>query len=178
MTRAIWNGRCVALAGAALLGMLGGCGHDAEPAAQKPAATPTEMPTVTVSQAELATWGQRVRVHGTLLPDETATLGSKVPGRISAVLVDVGDIVRKDQPVARLDEVQLELEVRHTQALLAQACAAIGLQVDESTTQVIPENSPLVKQEQAVLEQTKIALDRAQSLRRQNVTTQEDLDQR
>lgn len=160
------------------LALLAGCGHEAAPAAPQVDAVPAVPPVVAVSQAEMQTWGQRVRVHGTLLPDETATLGSKVPGRIAEVLVDVGDVVRKDQPVARLDEVQLELEVRHTQALLAQACAAIGLQMDESTTTVIPENSPIVKQEQAVLEQTKLALDRAHALRRQNVTTQEDLDQR
>ena len=162
-----------------VLAFLVGCGHPE--AAQTPTretAAPAEPPVVSVSQVAVQKWGQRVRVHGTLLPDETATLGSKVPGRIAKMLVDVGDVIRKGEPVARLDEVQLQLEVRHTEALLAQATAAVGLQMDDPTSQLVPENSPVVKQERAVVEQTKLALDRAQSLRGRNVTTQEELDQR
>jgi RND family efflux transporter MFP subunit len=94
------------------------------------------------------------------------------------MLVDVGDLVRKGQPIARLDELQLQLEVKHTEALLAQACAAIGLDPHDAGQVVSPEQSPVVKQERALLEQATLDLERARTLRRQGVTTQEDLDQR
>lgn len=153
-----------------------GCKHEASPpVAANPAAA--EVQKVTAVTAELETWGQTVRVHGTLLPDETAVLGAKIPGRIAEVMVDVGEVLTKGQPVARLDEAQLELEVRHAETLLAQACAAVGLAPGESSTKLVPENSPVVRQEKAVVEQTKLKLDRTRSLRTQTVATQEELDQ-
>lgn len=138
----------------------------------------TEIPTVTVTPAQLHTWGKSVNVHGTLLPDEEAVLGCKVAGRVAEMLVDVGDLVRKGQPIARLDEVQLRLEVKHTEALLAQACAAVGLDPTKPTSTMVPENSPVVRQERALLDQAQLNLERTQALRRQGVTTQEELDQR
>jgi membrane fusion protein, multidrug efflux system len=165
------------LVGLLLLGLLIGC-------AQSPSAEtsrnrqPGDVPVVSVSVAELRTWERTVQVHGTLLPDEFAVLGAKVPGRIAELLVDVGSVVRKGQALARLDHVQLELEVRHAEALLAQACAALGLSPEDSTSKILPENSPVVRQERALLDQAKLALVRANALRKQSVATQEDLDER
>jgi RND family efflux transporter MFP subunit len=136
------------------------------------------IPTVSVTPAQMQTWGQSVSVHGTLLPDESAVLGCKVAGRVAEMMVDVGDLVRKGQPIARLDEVQLQLEVKHTEALLAQACAAVGLDPAQPTSSLVPENSPVVRQERALLDQARLNLERTQSLRRQGVTTQEEIDQR
>ena len=137
-----------------------------------------EIPTVTVTPARLQTWGQSVGVHGTLLPDESAVLGCKVAGRVAEMMVDVGDLVRKGQPIARLDEAQLQLEVKHTEALLAQACAAVGLDPAKPTSTMVPENSPVVRQERALLDQARLNLERTQALKRQGVTTQEEIDQR
>jgi RND family efflux transporter MFP subunit len=162
-----------------LLGALTAAGCSDSPQAHEALKPPTvEIPTVAVTPARLQTWGQSVGVHGTLLPDESAVLGCKVAGRVAEMLVDVGDLVRKGQPIARLDEVQLQLEVKHTEALLAQACAAVGLDPAKPTSSMVPENSPVVRQERAVLDQAKLNLERAQALRRQGVTTQEELDQR
>jgi len=137
-----------------------------------------EIPTVAVTPARLQTWGQSVAVHGTLLPDESAVLGCKVAGRVAEMQVDVGDLVRKGQPIARLDEAQLQLEVKHTEALLAQACAAVGLDPAKPTSTMVPENSPVVRQERALLDQARLNLERTQALSRQGVTTQEEIDQR
>jgi RND family efflux transporter MFP subunit len=43
---------------------------------------------------------------------------------------------------------------------------------------LVPENSPVVRQERALLDQAKLDLERSKSLRRQGATTQEEIDQR
>lgn len=163
----------------ALLCVLTIAGCSKAPVAQDaPKPQAEEIPTVAVTPARMQTWGQSVTVHGTLLPDESAVLGCKVAGRVAEMLVDVGDLVRKGQPIARLDEAQLQLEVKHAEALLAQACAAVGLDPAKPTSSMVPENSPVVRQERALLDQARLNLERAQSLRKQGVTTQEEIDQR
>jgi RND family efflux transporter MFP subunit len=136
-----------------------------------------EVPVVEVTCAELKTWPKTLRVHGSLAPDESAVLGAKVAGRMSRVLVDIGDVVQQGQAIAQLDELQLQLEVRHAETLLSQACAAIGITSEDATEDLVPENSPLVRQERAVLEQARLALDRAKKLAQESAATQEQLDE-
>src|SRR5262245_27496554 len=92
-----------------LMGVLTGCTHSPSTETSRNMQA-GELFVVSVSAAELQAWERTVHVHGTLLPDEFAVLGAKVPGRIAEVLVDVGSVVRKGQPLARLDHVQLELD--------------------------------------------------------------------
>lgn len=123
-------------------------------------------------------WPTIIRVHGSFIPEEAAVLGAKVPGRVAAVLVDVGDVVEQGATLARLDPVQLELEVKRAEAQLAQACAAIGLEPHESTSDIVPENSPVVRQEKALLDQAEIAFQRAKRLRASGAATEEELTDR
>lgn len=55
---------------------------------------------------------------GTLAPRKTAQLGSQVPGRVEAVMVDVGDEVKVEQELVKLDPkfFQIELDLRHARA--------------------------------------------------------------
>jgi len=138
---------------------------------------PADVPIVEVTCAELKTWPQTLRVHGSLAPDESAVLGAKVAGRMAKVLVDIGDVVKEGQPIAQLDQLQLQLEVKHAETLLAQACAAIGVTSEDSTEDLVPENSPLVRQEKAVLDQAQLALERAKKLAKESAATQEQLDE-
>jgi multidrug resistance efflux pump len=58
-------------------------------------------------------------VSGVIEADEIR-LGSRVGGRVSEVLVDEGDLVRKGQPLVRLDEFDLRERLAEAQAQLAQ----------------------------------------------------------
>lgn len=133
---------------------------------------------VAVTTARRASWPTTIHVHGSLIPEEVAVLGAKVPGRVASVLVDVGDVVTEKQLLANLDQAQLELEVEHAEAMLAQACAAIGLEPDESTDDLVPDNSPVVRQEKALLEQAEIAFQRTTRLRASGAATEEELTDR
>lgn len=58
------------------------------------------------------------RVVGTVMPVQSSTVGSAVDGRVLEFLINVGDAVRKDQPLARLRTGTLEIELRAAQAEL------------------------------------------------------------
>ncbi len=157
---------------------LGGCAKDSEteaapiPTAEASADAIPEVTTIPVSRH---VWPTKIRVHGSLIPDEAALLGAKVPGRVAEVLVDAGDVVEAGQPLMRLDTAQLVLEVKHAESLLAQACAAIGMEPHESTDDIVPDNSPVVRQEKALLDQAQVTLDRTRRLRQSGAATEEEL---
>lgn len=57
---------------------------------------------------------------------ERAPLASKLSGYIGEVLVEIGDRVKADQPLLRLDMPELRDEVRQKEALLAQSKAEVS----------------------------------------------------
>src|SRR5688572_5538067 len=59
---------------------------------------------VTVAPAVVAPVQRSVEVTGTLFGDEEATVSAKVPGRIVAILRDVGDRTASGQPLAQIDK--------------------------------------------------------------------------
>ncbi|ACA17190.1 efflux transporter, RND family, MFP subunit [Methylobacterium sp. 4-46] len=63
---------------------------------------------------------------GTIRPRIESDLGFRVQGKIETRLVNVGDVVRAGQPLARLDEVDLRLQTEQAQAELAAATASLA----------------------------------------------------
>lgn len=63
---------------------------------------------------------------GTVRAAERASLGFPLAGKVAAIEVEVGDLVRRDQVLARLDPVPLELRLRQAQADLDKARAALS----------------------------------------------------
>ena len=61
-----------------------------------------------------------VNAAGSIQPRETRNLSFTSAGIIAEVLVKVGDTVRRETPLARLDSRELELRVRQSEASLAQ----------------------------------------------------------
>jgi multidrug efflux pump subunit AcrA (membrane-fusion protein) len=70
---------------------------------------------------------QLVVVTGTLAAEQEITLGLKVAGRISDLMVDLGSTVRQGDVVARLDTTDFTLRVRQSEAALQQARVRLGL---------------------------------------------------
>ena len=90
-----------------------------EPAA--PAAPPASL-TVSVALPQQQDLPQRITAAGSIAAWEEMSLGVELSGqRVAEVLVEVGDVVRKGQPLLRLDTRSLEMELRQAQAALAQA---------------------------------------------------------
>lgn len=90
--------------------------------ASRPRAVPAHVYNVTEE-----TTRRRVQAVGSLYPLEESTLSAEVDGRVSEVLADVGDAVRKGQPLILLDERELRFEVERQRGLVRQVLAQLGL---------------------------------------------------
>lgn len=116
-----------------------------------------------VSARELVT-DQRVTATGTLAADEQVVLGTKVAGRIAELLVDLGSRVSRDETVARLDPTDARLRVDQAIAALQQARVRLGLPASGMDDHVVPEETSLVRQALAVLEEARLTRDRMERL--------------
>lgn len=131
---------------------------------------------VKVAQATTEALARTVPVTGTLAADEEAQLGLKVAGRLASVDVDLGDRVRRGQPIARLIPTDYELRLAQAQNLLDQARASLGVPPGRQSTVVAPEETAVVKQAAATLNQARLTRDRMVNLFEQQLIPQQDLD--
>ncbi|PYQ17593.1 MAG: hypothetical protein DMF80_00015 [Acidobacteria bacterium] len=70
---------------------------------------------------------QVVESVGSLFPYEEVTVSSEVEGKVARVLTDVGDRVRRGQPLVEVAPVELELALQQERAALEQVRAHLGL---------------------------------------------------
>jgi RND family efflux transporter MFP subunit len=93
------------------------------------AQTPDEKPaslTVSVTQPELRNWPNTLSASGALAPWQEAIISAETGGlRITDILVDVGDTVRKGQLLATLSQESLQAEKIKQQATVNQAKASL-----------------------------------------------------
>jgi RND family efflux transporter MFP subunit len=83
---------------------------------------------------------------------------------VSEILVDLGSVVRRGQPLARLDPTDFRLRVEQAQAALQQARARLGLAPDGMDDHVDPEQTALVRQARARLDEARLSRDRMAAL--------------
>jgi len=145
-----------------------GC-HEAEVAQPKP--KKVEPRVVSVVEAHTERWPQTVRVQGTFLADERSVIGSKQAGRIEHITVDLGSVVRRGEPIVVLDRRELQLQIDQAEAQLKQACAAVGMTPSDSEAELDRQASPPVQLEQALVEEARSGLKRAEQLRQGSVIT-------
>ncbi|ADH86817.1 efflux RND transporter periplasmic adaptor subunit [Desulfurivibrio alkaliphilus] len=120
---------------------------------------PGGEPAVAVEVAPVQ-WGEIVerRVFtGTLQPVSRFDVAARVGGRLLKLYVDLGDTVRRGQVVARLDGDEYRLEVAKAKAELEVAKAGLA-------------------EAESVLATSRREYERAQSLRRQGVASEAELD--
>jgi RND family efflux transporter MFP subunit len=148
----------------------------APPAARKdatPAAAPRE---VKVVEATRETVARTVVATGTLAAEDRVVLGFKVAGRVSELTVDLGSRVRRDQPVARLDATDFRLRVAQAEAALQQVRARLGLQAGAQDDRVDPEETAVVRQARALLDEARLTRDRMEKLWDQQFIARAQLD--
>lgn len=88
----------------------------------RPAAT--VMPTAPAGSGGTRLSDGTVIASGRVLPEHVVDLGFEVDGMVSEVMVQIGDTVTAGQPLATLDQRNLQLNVDEARAQLAEAKAA------------------------------------------------------
>lgn len=159
-----------------LLTLLAGCGGGkSAPVSREETALPEyEAETFAVVERD---WPLIVRCQGSLYPDEIATLGIKVDGRVVEVHVDVGDIVEAGQPLLTVYQDDFKLRVEQAEAQLAQARSAVGLVPEDPVEKLDPVNAPPVREQRALWDESIANLNRAQDLLRQGALVRAEFDQ-
>jgi RND family efflux transporter MFP subunit len=159
-------------------GLLAGCGHHEPPAAAN-GDSAAELPVIktAVFHVQQTTWPTIVKTQGSLVADEVTVVGAKVAGRVSDVLVDIGDVVEADAPLATIDHQDYQLQVVLAEAQLSQARAALGLAPGDPVEQLDPLKAPPVREAKAVLDEIRTRVDRLRQLRQKNAVTQDELEQ-
>ena len=92
------------------------------------AAAPAGQPslTVNVTQLQPATFQDRVRANGNIGAWQEASIGTEADGlRLVEVLVNVGDRVRRGQPLARFAAETVDAQLAHSRAAVAEADEAL-----------------------------------------------------
>jgi len=113
---------------------------------------------------------------GTLAAEDQVVLGVKVAGRLGELTVDLGSRVKKGQTVARIDPGDYRLRVEQAQAALQQARARLGLSPDGTNDRVDPEQTALVRQARAVLDEARLTRERSERLAQQELIARSQLD--
>ena len=163
---------------AVLFGVAGNlaCQRDLARAARGDASPTPEVRRVKTAPVTRTQVEHIVTALGTLAPLEQATLRVKVPGRLQSIPIDLGTTVRPGQLVAQIEPDDYRLRVQQAAAALAQARARLGLPAEGSSDRVDPEQTGLVRQARAVLEQAQVERDRFQALLDQGIISRSQFD--
>lgn len=141
---------------AATAAALSACSEAPEPRqGATAAATPRSVQVATV---EVRPLGRTISASGTLRPREEAAVGAELAGyRVQSVLADVGDWVRRGQPLVRLDPTLLQAQIAQQRAAVEQALAAQRRAADQARRVAGLEGSGVIADELIVQRSTEAA---------------------
>jgi RND family efflux transporter MFP subunit len=145
-------------------------------ARNNPGAEAKEPRQVKVARASEIAMEQMVTVTGTLAAYDQATVSAKVPGRVKSIAVDLGSVVRQGQVIAQIEQQDYQLRLQQAEAALAQARARVGLSPEGKDDRIDPEKTGTVRQAQALLDDARLKLERAQNLVQRGVLAKAQLD--
>jgi RND family efflux transporter MFP subunit len=169
-----------ALSALALVSMLvlSGCQDGptvgAEESKAKPAGPPPRE--VRVTPAAERTIARTVTATGTLAADDQVVLGTKVAGRLAEITVDLGTRVKRGQMIGKLDQSDFKLRVDQAEAALQQARVRIGLSPTGQDERVDAEQTAIVRQARAMLDDARLTRDRSVKLAQQELIARAQLD--
>jgi len=146
----------------------------AEEQKSKPAGPPPRE--VKVTPAAERTVARTVSATGTLAADDQVVLGTKVAGRLAETTVDLGTRVKKGQLVGRLDQSDFKLRVEQAEASLQQARVRLGLSPTGTDEKVDPEQTAVVRQARAMMDDARLTRDRSIKLAQQELIARAQLD--
>jgi len=171
-----WMSRGLTVIALGLLLLTGpACNKDtsASVAQSKPVTAPRSVRIVAATQETVP---RTVVASGTLAAEDQVVLGVKIAGRLAELSVDLGSRVRKGQVVARIDPGDYRLRVEQAQAALQQARARLGLRPDSTDDRVDPEQTAVVRQARAVLDEARLTRERSDKLLEQQLIARAQVD--
>lgn len=166
----------LALVSAGLAAACGG-GNTAGAAANSGGAVATPPRTVQVVEAQQARLERTIDVTGTLAAEDQVTVSFKVTGRLDSLAVDLGSEVQRGDVLGRLTPTDFQLRVNQADAALQQARARLGLPAAGADDTVVLEETAVVRQARAVLDQAKLTRDRAEAFLKDGIGSQASFDE-
>lgn len=151
------------------------CGRT-RPTTAGAAGQPGKPVAVRVARVAVEDIERRVEVVGTLQAFEEVTVSSDVEGRITEVLSDLGDRVRRGQKLAVIHPEEQQYVVDQQQAQLRQALDRLGLKNENDRVMDINE-VPEVRKAAADLFEAEQRYKRVRELVAQQIASPQDLDQ-
>jgi RND family efflux transporter MFP subunit len=136
----------------------------------------TEARPVKISPASERSMERTITVTGTLAAYDQATVSAKVPGRLASISVDLGTVLRQGQIIAQIEKQDYQLRLQQAEAALSQARARVGLPPEGKDDRIVTEETGTVRQAQALLDDAKVKLERAEALVKRGVLAKAQLD--
>ena len=130
---------------------------------------------VEVQTARLENVPEVITATGELLAEESATISAKVAGRVQALRVDLGSVVREGEVLAELEKEDYALQVRQSEALVEQMRARLGI-ASAAHDDVVPEQTATVRQTAANLSDARLLFDNTSKLFKEGVVSKLDYD--
>jgi len=161
-----------------LILLLSGCQGQGSVGAEEQKSKPASPPPreVKATPAAERTVARTVSATGTLAADDQVVLGTKVAGRLAEITVDLGTRVKKGQVIGRLDQSDFKFRVEQSEAALQQARVRLGLSPTGSDERVDPEQTAIVRQARAMLDDARLTRDRSIRLAQQELIARAQLD--
>ena len=161
-----------------LILLLSGCQGQGSVGAEEQKSKPASPPPreVKATPAAERTVARTVSATGTLAADDQVVLGTKVAGRLAEITVDLGTRVKKGQVIGRLDQSDFKFRVEQSEASLQQARVRLGLSPTGSDERVDPEQTAIVRQARAMLDDARLTRDRSIRLAQQELIARAQLD--
>jgi RND family efflux transporter MFP subunit len=141
---------------------------DSVSAAAPKKAEPAGVKTVRAEERRI---DKAILVTGSLMPDETVTVVSEVPGKIASITVDFGQSIRKGAVIAEMDKTEYQLQLARSKAALSQALARVGLDANQAGQ--TPTSTPAMRQARAQMEDARFKYESAQKLVKSGDISQE-----
>jgi RND family efflux transporter MFP subunit len=116
-----------------------------------------------------------VSATGELLAEEQATVGARVPGRVTKLYVDLGSQVQAGDVLAEIEKEDYELRVRQAEALVSQTRARLGI-LDRADDNVAAEDTAVVRQAAAALKEARFVFQTTEKLQQEGVMSRIDLE--
>src|SRR5438309_3168720 len=145
----------------------------AEPKSKAGGPPPREVQVTPVVERTVA---RTVTATGTLAADDQVVLGTKVAGRLAEVSVDLGTRVKRGQVIGRLDQSDFKFRVAQAEAALQQARVRLGLAAAGTDERIDPEQTAIVRQARAMLDDARLTRDRSVKLAQQDLIARAQLD--
>lgn len=160
-----------------LASLTAACGGGEATPAGGAAAAASGPRSVQVIEAREARMERTIAVTGTLAAEEQVTVSFKVTGRLESLAVDLGSQVAQGDVIGTLTPTDFLLRVSQSDAALQQARARLGLPAGGSDDGVILEETAVVRQAKAVLDQARLTRDRAQAFLKDGIGSQASFDE-